>query len=134
MVRMLSFVALFLFAACLAPSSAQAHSDFKKLFEKEYAHLKVTCNACHVKGKKKDVRNEFGMALHKKFEKEEFTKKLKDIKDRDEKKKYMEEKVLPVVKKAMKETIEKEKNKAGDDWADLVKNGTLPGVTPKKED
>lgn len=130
MVRLFSAAFLFLFALC-SVSSAQAHSDFKKMMEKEYSHLKVTCNACHEKGEKKDVRNEFGKALHKKFASEKFTEELKKIKDRDEKKKYMEEKVLPVVTKALKETIEKDKNDAGDPWADLVKNGTLPGVSLK---
>lgn len=134
MVRLLSFAVLFLTVVGLTAPKAQAHSEFKKLFEQEYSSLKVTCNACHEKGKKKDVRNEFGMAVHKKFEGEKFTEKLKDIKDRDEKKKYMEEKVLPVVKKGLKETIEKEKNKAGEAWADLVKNGTLPGVKLKEEE
>lgn len=132
MVRLFSFAVLFLFVVA-SSSSVQAHSDFKKMMEKEYAHLKITCNACHEKGKKKDVRNEFGQAVHKKFASEKFTEQLDKFEDRDEKKKFMEEKVLPVVKKGLKETIEKEKNKAGDSWADLVKNGTLPGVKLKED-
>lgn len=130
MVRVLSIVALFAVALCV-PKFANAHSEFKKMMEKEYSNLKVTCNACHEKGKKKDVRNEFGKAIHKKFESEKFSEKLSQIKDREEKKKYMEDKVLPVVTKAMKEVVDKEKDSAGNSWADQVKNGTLPGVKLK---
>jgi len=33
-----------------------AHSLFKKSMEKSYPVMKVSCNACHVKGEKKSVR------------------------------------------------------------------------------
>jgi disulfide oxidoreductase YuzD len=117
----------------LMVSTAKAHTEIKNMFEKEYSHLKVTCNACHVQGKGKEVRNEFGEAIHAKFADQDFSKKFKEIKDKDEKKKFMEETILPVVKKSVSEVVDKESNKAGEKWADLIKNATLPGVTPKKD-
>lgn len=121
--------------SCLAlsVSTATAHTEIKNMFEKEYSHLKVTCNACHVQGKGKEVRNEFGEAIHTKVADQEFSKKFKEIKDKGEKKKFMEEMILPAVKKSVAEVVDKESNKAGEKWADLVKNATLPGVTPKKD-
>lgn len=121
--------------ACLglSVSTASAHTEIKNMFEKENPHLKVTCNACHVQGKGKEVRNEFGEAIHAKVADQEFSKKFKEIKDKEEKKKFMEETILPAVKKSVAEVVDKESNKAGEKWADLVKNATLPGVTPKKD-
>ncbi len=121
--------------ACLglSVSTASAHTEIKNMFEKENPHLKVTCNACHVQGKGKEVRNEFGEAIHAKVAEQEFSKKFKEIKDKAEKKKFMEETILPAVKKSVAEVVDKESNKAGEKWADLVKNATLPGVTPKKD-
>ena len=112
--------------------AAQAHTEIKNLLEKEHSHLKATCNACHVQGKGKEVRNEFGQAIHAKVASEDFSAKYKEIKDRAEKKKYMEETILPAIKKSMSEVIENESNKEGEKWADLIKNATLPGVKPKK--
>jgi cytochrome c553 len=117
----------------LSVSTASAHTEIKNMFEKENPHLKVTCNACHVQGKGKEVRNEFGEAIHTKVADQEFSKKFKEIKDKEEKKKFMEETILPAVKKSVAEVVDKESNKAGEKWADLVKNATLPGVTPKKD-
>ncbi len=128
-------VVLSVFALCfvsLTTVGAEAHTEIKNMFEKEYSHLKVTCNACHVQGKGKEVRNDFGAAIHSKVADEEFSKKYKEIKDRDEKKKYMEESILPAIKKSIGEVVEKESNPDGEKWADLIKNATLPGVTPKK--
>lgn len=117
----------------LSVTTASAHTEIKNMFEKENSHLKVTCNACHVQGKGKEVRNEFGEAIHSKVADQDFSKKFKDIKDKEEKKKFMEETILPAVKKSIAEVVENESNAAGEKWADLVKNGTLPGVTPKKD-
>ncbi|MDP1564351.1 MAG: hypothetical protein Q8M16_23475 [Pirellulaceae bacterium] len=117
----------------LSGTTASAHTEIKNMFEKENPHLKVTCNACHVQGKGKEVRNEFGEAIHSKVADQGFSKAFKEIKDKDEKKKFMEETILPAVKKSVAEVVDKECNKAGEKWADLIKNATLPGVTPKKD-
>lgn len=114
-------------------TTASAHTEIKNMFEKENPHLKVTCNACHVQGKNKNVRNEFGETIHAKFADQDFSKKFKEIKDKAEKKKFMEETILPAVKKSIAEVVDKESNAAGEKWADLIKNATLPGVTPKKD-
>lgn len=113
--------------------AVNAHSEFKKMFEEEYTTLKITCNACHEKGKKKDERNEFGQAIHKKVETEKFSEELKKITDKEEKKKYMEDTVLPAIKTAFKDVVDNDKNDAGDKWSDLIKDGKLPGTTPKKD-
>lgn len=118
----------------LSATTASAHKEIKNMFEKEYSHLKVTCNACHVEGKGKEVRNEFGEAIYSKVADQDFSQKYKDIKDKEEKKKFMEETILPAVKKSVAEIVENESNAAGEKWADLVKDATLPGVTPKKDE
>lgn len=127
--------AAFLFAGLLAPAAnVTAHSELKKEMEKGNKHLKVSCNACHVKGKKKTVRNEFGEALFQEFKQFKFSEAIHKIKDKKKKKEYFEKNVFPEYRKAFKKVATKDvKNKKGDKWADLVKNGKLPGVKLRKK-
>ena len=61
---------LALLGLALFPASSEAHTIFKKFLTSKYSNLQVKCEACHVKGKEKEVRNEFG---------ELFFKQLKEL-------------------------------------------------------
>ena len=96
------------FAAKYAGKGAPA--EFKA------AVKKAKCNVCHVKGKPKKVRNEYGVALSKLLKKKDFTSaKVKaDVEG---------------TKKAMNaafDKVGKTKNEAGKAWAEVFKAGSLP--------
>lgn len=104
-----------LFAVMLATSSeVSARPTYKSAFEKAFPELakkhgknnKLTCAVCHpVKDKKK--RNDYGVAMTKALGK-------KNEKDKDK------------LKEALKKTGEM-KNKDGKTYAELIKDGKLPG-------
>ena len=77
------------------------------------------------------IRNEFGMAIFKSVETEKFSEKLKAFTDKEEKKKYMEETVLPAITKSLEKVVDEGKDKSGAKWSDLIKDGKLPGTKPK---
>jgi len=90
----------------------EARAQYKKAFETKYEDVKkknkITCNACH--GKKKSIRNNYGKALEKSFEK---------IPEKGEKDK---KKIEAALTKA-----EKEKSAIdGKTFGDLLKDGKLP--------
>ncbi len=118
--------------------SASALPPFKKAFAEKYAAKhknkefqaavkKASCNACHVKGAKKDVQNEYGKLLNKLIE--------GDAKDRiaaagkkgaDEKKKESE-KVMAELDKAFAKSAEmKSAGGKGPKYGELMKEGKLP--------
>lgn len=99
----------------------EADDDFKKLVKK------AGCYACHVKGEKKDVRNDYGKALAKAFEKNEFP--LKDWEKDQEK---YADKLEEIFKKVEGEKSGFEDHKT---FGDRIKANLLPGgdVEGKKE-
>ena len=126
--KKLCVLCLFAVAAVLAqPKSADAVPAFKKGFAAKYvtketpkefatAVKKASCNVCHIKGKKKKVRNQYGLALSKLLKKKDFTSaKVKaDPKGKG---------------KAMNEAfakVEKMKNKEGKTYGALLKAHKLP--------
>ncbi|MFK7769656.1 MAG: hypothetical protein AB8B55_20775 [Mariniblastus sp.] len=107
-------------------STASAHKVFKDKLSAKYPNLKVSCNACHVKGEKKSVRNNYGKLFFKTFENKKLTAEMP--KDRDEKKEYTEKVMAPEFEKAF------EKIKAMT-FADLMEAGVIDGITkPEGED
>lgn len=113
----------------LIPSGdAQAIPLFYNKFEAKYAGAsakpdfvaaikEAKCNVCHVKGEKKEVRNEYGEALHKAgLEKDKYKKERVDSE-------------ADVVDKEIMDALEKvagEKSKAGAPYGDALKAGKLP--------
>ena len=69
-------------------TTASAHKIFKDKLSEKYPNVKISCNACHVKGEKKSVRNNYGKLFFKTFENKKLTAEMPD--DRDEKKEYAE--------------------------------------------
>ncbi len=118
----------YLFCAVLAcglatwlGTPAMGHNVFKKELSAKFPEMKVSCNACHVKGEEKSTRNAFGTLIHKEFKDLELTKNFKAIKDRDEKKKYEAEVMTPAFEKAYKKV-------SSMSFAEFVKAGGLDGV------
>lgn len=102
-------------ALILAGGTAQAHTLFKKSLEKAYPTMKVSCNACHVKGEPKDVRNEFGELFYKELKDDKVTESWKAAKAKDKadgtktvRKAYEKETMIPLFEKALKK-LQKEK-------------------------
>ena len=120
----------------LSARAALALPAFKKAFETEYvkpsnnddfesAAKKASCNVCHLKGKKKDVRNPYGEELAKLIEgsaKDRLAEAAKvnaDAKD-DETVKLNKE-LLAAFKK-----VEAIQSAAGKTYGELLQSGNLP--------
>ena len=82
----------------------KAHSVFKKSMEKSYPVMKVSCNACHVKGEKKTARNDFGDLFYKELKADKVTQAWKDAKTngRDAQKAYEKDTMTPLFEEALK--------------------------------
>lgn len=121
-------IALVVFGISWAPASA--HMAFKKELSKKYTDMKVTCNACHVKGKKKTERNEFGKLLFKNLKEKKLTEGFKS-RAGSERKKYEADVMVPEFKKAF-EKIKKMKPKDKEQtYEELIKAGQMPEITKK---
>ncbi|OYP28975.1 hypothetical protein [Rhodopirellula sp. MGV] len=128
------FAILFGCFALLA-SPALATSDFNKMWKEKYISgddanedLKKTarkhgCYICHVSGEKKDVRNEYGKAVHKYLKAEDFPKDW--IKDNPEE---ARKKIFAGLDEAAKE-----KSKDGDLFGDKMKAGKVPATDSGKD-
>lgn len=117
--------AVFAFAA----SDAQAHSAFKKYLSTQFPAKKISCDVCHVKGQKKDVKNSYGQLFVKVINKPDLTKEWKAKKGAD-KKAYEKEVMVPEFEKAYKKISKMT-------FADLVKYNLVDGVkgpTPEDSD
>jgi hypothetical protein len=93
-------------------AGADAKPEFAKSVKEE-----VKCNVCHVKGEKKEVRNEYGEALKK-----------AGLDKKDFKKERLESEPDAVAKEinAALDKVGKEKNKAGETYESRLKAGKLP--------
>ncbi len=111
-----------------ASSTANAHMPFKKRLESKYPGMKVSCNACHVKGKPKTERTKFGKLFVKQLKKTNpsLTKEYKPKKG-DEKKAFEKETLIPAFDKALK-IVKAEKNKEGQVYDELIKNAEFANI------
>ncbi|MCC9601852.1 hypothetical protein LOC67_14925 [Stieleria sp. JC731] len=119
----------------LMGAPAFATSDFNKMWKAKYlegddvnADLKKTarkhgCYICHVSGEKKDVRNEYGKAVHKYLKAEDFPKDW--VKDNPEEART---KIFAGLVEAAKE-----KSKDGDTFGDKIKAGKVPATDHGKD-
>lgn len=120
-----------LFGLLYLPAGAEAHTIFKKFLSTKYANLQIKCEACHVKGKDKEVRNEFGELFFKQLKDQELTKKWKTLKG-NEKRKYEKEVMTPAFEKALEE-VKKLKNAKDQLYGDLIAKGEVENMGIKKE-
>jgi hypothetical protein len=115
-----------------------AHSIFKKAMEKSYPIMKVSCNACHKKGEKKTVRNDFGELFFKELKVDNVTQNWKDAKanGRDAQKAYEKETMAPLFEKALKKVKESTVPEvegvanpdAGKTWDEMIKAEKVDGI------
>jgi|SRR6056297_2573606 len=121
----------------LLASPAMAISEFSKQWKNEYlggedvdedfkrAGRKAGCYICHVKGEdKKKVRNEYGDAIHKYLDAEDFPKDYVKANPEEAKKK-----ILEGFKKAGKL-----KSEDGKTFAEKIKNNELPATDAGLDD
>ena len=118
--------------------SAHALAPFKKAFQEKYvdksshqelkdAFKTASCNTCHVKDQKKDVRNAYGDELAKLIE-GDANKRMKEAgKNGDEARKAEEMKILQELEKAFEE-VAKLKSKSGQTYGELIEAGQLPST------
>lgn len=114
--------------------NADAHMAFKKQLAKKYAGTKVSCNACHIKGKPKTERNDFGKLFAKEFkaQKLELSAGFKAQPDKDSKKEYIKSVMIPEFDKALKK-IKELKNADKEKYDDLIKAGKQDGIKLKEK-
>lgn len=113
------------------PASSEAHTIFKKFLTTKYSNLQVKCEACHVKGKDKEIRNEFGELFFKQLKDQELTKKWKSLKGK-EKQAYEKEVMVPAFEKALEE-VKQQKNSKDQLYGDLIAKGEIENMGIKKE-
>ncbi len=111
---------------------SQAHMTFKKELTKKYEGMKVSCDACHVKGKPKTERNEFGKLFHKEFKDKKITENFKKL-DRDGKKQYEKEVMVPEFKKALEKIKKMKKKDTEMTFDELIKAGEIAGISKKEK-
>ena len=115
-------------------STADAHGVFKKHVEKKYANMTVSCNACHVKGKPKTERTDFGKLFAKEFKEQKLaltdTWNAKKKISREEVKKYETGTMVPEFDKALKK-IKEMTNEDKVKYDDLIKSGKIDGIKEK---
>ena len=116
----------------IVATDSQAHVAFKKTLSKKYPTKKISCNACHVKGKPKTERTKFGKVFYKEFKDKKLTQGFKS-KEGEERKKYETEVMIPEFTKAL-EKIKKLKPKESESTYDeLIKADEIPEITEKPE-
>lgn len=130
MIRLKHVVAaLMLTVFAFAASDVQAHSAFKKYISSQFPGKKMSCDVCHVKGQKKDVKNSYGQLFIKVMNKPNLTKEWKSKKGA-EKKAYEKDVMVPAFEKAFKKVSKMT-------FEDLVKYNLINGVkgpTPEESD
>ena len=114
----------------ISSGDTQAHMAFKKELSKKYPDMKVSCNACHVKGKPKTERGEFGKVFYKQLKDKKLTEGFKS-KEGSERKKYEKEVMIPAFTEALKK-IKKMKPKDKEmTYDELIKAGEIAEITKK---
>lgn len=132
--RTLLVSGLALAVVAIGSTQAEAHMAFKKHMQKKYEGTSVSCNACHVKGKPKTERSEFGKLFFKEFKENKLTLSEEwNAKEKADRKEYETKIMVPAFDKALKKIKEK-KNKEDEKYDDLIKAGKIDGIKwkPKK--
>lgn len=128
-------VSMFLFGGMT--SSVEAIAPFKKAFQEKYvdgssneefkaAFQKASCNVCHVKGKKKEERNDYGKLLDELIE-GNANKRIMDAEKAGGEDGKMAEtkKILEELDKAF-DKVAAMKSPSGETYGELLKQSKLP--------
>ena len=136
MKKLILLSAACLFCVALVAPDARAIAPFKKAFQEKYVDKsdneefkekfkKASCNTCHVKGEKKEVRNAYGEELSKLIEGDANARIKEAGKAGDEARTAETEKALKELQKAFEE-VAKMESKSKVKYGDLLKQGKLP--------
>ena len=110
-----------------------AQTLFRTQLKDKYGFKIVSCNTCHVSGKPKTMRNDFGQLFADELAAKTVTDRLNKVKtlDRDDpKRKAVEETVTKEFHEALKK-IEAMEAPGGGTYADALKAGEVDGITLK---
>jgi hypothetical protein len=116
----------------LFTSQATAHLVFKKEISAKYANMNVTCNACHVDGKAKTERNDFGKLFAKELKDHDISATYKSKKGA-ERKEFEKEVMIPEFKKALDKIKARKPKDQEKTYDQLIKAGEIKGITAKSE-
>ncbi|MGE0756398.1 MAG: hypothetical protein AB7F89_12185 [Pirellulaceae bacterium] len=129
-----------LIAACCVNGTLFATTPFKNAFEAKYvkggsaefqaAFRKAGCNTCHVKGKKKEIVNEYGWALSEAIEGNAKDRTDAAKEQGDAAKEAEEKKLLAEFEAAMKK-VESSASAGGQTFGELLKAHQLPSAGEK---
>lgn len=120
----------------------QALAPFKKEFQKKYvdkidnadlkaAFKKASCNTCHVKGEKKDQRNDYGDELAKLIEGDANMRIKAAGKVSPDARKAEQAKVLKELEKAFDEVGKMKPKDSDTTYEEKIKSGELPVPLPE---
>lgn len=111
---------------------ASGHTVFKKQIQKKFENLVVKCEACHVKGKPKTERNEFGELFYQEMKADGLTAQWEQLKG-VEKKKFETEVMAPKFDKVL-ELVREKTNPEGVQYGALLTDGKLPNTRIRSDD
>ncbi len=132
MLRAVVLAACWLVALCCG-TTGSAHTVFKKEMQKKYPEVIFKCEACHVKGKPKTERNEFGELFYKQTKDQKLTEAWDKLKGAA-KKKYENETMVPSFTKALDEIKKMKKEGAEETYDDLIKALKIENTKKKSDD
>lgn len=115
----------------IGAADVQAHAAFKKVMSQKYPDMKVSCNACHVKGKGKSQRNDFGKLFFKELKTKKLTAGFKS-KQGDERKKYANDVMVPAFTAALKKVKKLKPKDSEMSYDELIKAGKMADITKKE--
>ena len=116
-----------LVAILLNSTGVFAQTLFKKELQAHYGVKSVSCNTCHVSGKPKKMRNDFGELFAKGLAGKNVTKRIKESKSDPDLKAKVEAEVKKEFGEVMKK-IDKMKYPGGGTYGEAIKAGKIAGV------
>ena len=131
------FVLLIVVISVSFASTGHALAPYKKVFDAKYvkptgdaefraAFKKASCNTCHVKGKKKDVVNDFGLQLAELIEGNGKDRLAEARKGGADAKKAEQQKLIKELEEALTQ-VETAEAPGGGTYGELLKSHKLPG-------
>ena len=108
-------------------SSVFGQNLFKKLMQNHYKVKSVSCNSCHVSGKPKTMRSDFGKLFDTELKGKDISKRLEDAKNNPEQKAAVEKVVATEFMDALKKIDKKEYPGSGT-YGDAIQAGKINGI------
>jgi hypothetical protein len=131
-IKRIGFFAIAAFGGLVATNPASGHTVFRKYMQGKYKNLQVKCEACHIKGKPKTERNEFGNLFFTILKDKDLTKQWEALKG-EEKRKFEKETMTPAFEKAL-ELVKEKKNDKDKKYGEMIAAGEIENMGIKKAD